>query len=210
MTAPITHSRSPELMCSQDSAVLIVDVQEKLVPAIHDAHLLVGSLMRLVDGAKLLDVPVLATEQYRKGLGPTVSPLLDRIGSTPDEKLTFSCCGCPALMERLGQLERPNLLVVGIEAHVCVQQTVLDLLHAGFRVFVATDAVGSRRTTDLQGALRRMETSGAILTTVESVLFEWCETAAAPRFKELSRLVKPPVEPVRVDLSEFVSKETMT
>lgn len=193
MTASISHSRSPELMSSQDSVVLIVDVQEKLVPAISDAGLLVGSLVRLVNGARLLEVPVLATEQYPKGLGPTVAPLLASIGSPPDEKLTFSCCGCPALMERLEKLARPNVLVAGVEAHVCVQQTVLDLLHAGFRVFVASDAVGSRRPTDMQGALRRMETSGAILTTVESVLFEWCETAAAPQFKELSKLVKPPV-----------------
>lgn len=201
MTESITHSRSPELMRGPETTLLIVDVQERLVRAIADHGVLLGNLARLIAGARLLDVSIVATEQYPRGLGPTVSPLRESLVGAIYEKLTFSCGGCSELMEHLARLGTSNVLVAGIEAHVCVQQTVLDLLHAGYRVYVAADGVGSRQPVDLQWALRRMETSGAILTSVESALFEWCESAQSPKFKELSRLVKPPIEPVVLEPS---------
>jgi nicotinamidase-related amidase len=181
--------RSPELMSVGDSALLVVDVQEKLVPAIADHARVVFNVGRLIDGARLLGLPVVATEQYPRGLGPTVPELAQRLGPIPD-KLTFSCCGCPEIFTSLRDQGIHKILVAGIEAHVCVQQTVLDLLGDGWRVYLAVDAVGSRTPLDRDTALRRMDSSGAVLTTTEAALFEWCEVAGTPEFKEVSRLVR--------------------
>lgn len=189
MIEPPPSHRSPELMSRHDTALVVVDVQEKLLRAIPDAQRLVWNIQRLVDAACALGIEVLATEQYPKGLGPTIEPLAARLGPLP-EKLAFSAVGCDALRARLDTLDRPNLLVCGIETHVCVQQTALDLLHAGFRVFIAADAVASRAALDREIALQRMIASGVTMTTVESAMFEWCETAAAPEFKLISQLVK--------------------
>ncbi|MGE0759710.1 MAG: hydrolase [Pirellulaceae bacterium] len=181
--------RSPELMSRADSALLVVDVQDKLLPSIPSQARLVWNIRRLIDGARLLGVPVLATEQYPRGLGPTAPELARRLGTIP-EKLTFSCAGCAALVSELRNLQRPKVLVVGIEAHVCVQQTVLDLLADGYRIYVGADAIGSRFPLDRKIALRRMEVTGATLTTVESALFEWCSAAGSPEFKQISALVR--------------------
>ena len=189
MLEPSRMPRSPELMSRDDTALLVVDVQDKLVRSIPDSDRLVWNIGRLIEAAQLLGVPVTATEQYPQGLGATVAPLATRLGAIP-AKLTFSCVGCEALRSRLEELDRPNILVCGIESHVCVQQTVFDLLHAGYRVLVAVDGVSSRGALDLQVALRRMESSGATLTTVEATLFEWCEAAGTPEFKQISNLVK--------------------
>ena len=178
-------------MSRGDAALLVVDVQEKLVPAIADHARVVWNVRRLVDGAKILGLPVVGTEQYPKGLGPTVGELTDQLGPVPSE-LTFSCGGCPELFERLQGRGIHKILVCGIEAHVCVQQTVLDLLADGWRVYVAADAVGSRFEVDYRTSLQRMDSSGATLTTAEAALFEWCETAGTPEFKQISRLAREP------------------
>ncbi len=181
--------RSPELMSIGETALLVVDVQEKLVPAIADHRRVVFNTRRLIDGAKILGIPVVATEQYPKGLGPTVPELAERLGPIPD-KLTFSCSGCPEVFQELQTQGIHKILVAGIETHVCVQQTVLDLLGDGWRVYLAVDAVGSRNPLDRDTALRRMDSSGAVLTTTEAALFEWCQVAGTPQFKEISRLVR--------------------
>ncbi len=181
--------RSSELMCRSDSALLVVDVQEKLIPAIIAAVRIVWNVRRLIEGAKLLGLPAVATEQYPQGLGPTVPELASLLKSRP-AKLSFSCRELPALFADLRQRNIEKLLVCGIETHVCVQQSVLDLLADGWRVHVAVDAVGSRRDLDHQTALRRMESSGAVLTTTEAALFEWCQTAGTPEFKQISRIVR--------------------
>lgn len=172
-----------------ETALLVVDVQEKLVPAIADHRRVVFNTRRLIDGAKILGIPVVATEQYPKGLGPTVPELAERLGPIPD-KLTFSCSGCPEVFQELQNQGIHKILVAGIETHVCVQQTVLDLLGDGWRVYLAVDAVGSRNPLDRDTALRRMDSSGAVLTTTEAALFEWCQVAGTPQFKEISRLVR--------------------
>jgi len=181
--------RSPELMSSTDTALLVVDVQEKLVPAIAGRHEVVWNVRRLIDGAKILGMPVAATEQYPKGLGPTVPELAERLGAIPS-KLTFSCLGCPEVFRELQRRGVHKVLVCGIEAHVCVQQTVLDLMANGWRVYVAADAVGSRREVDYRTALERMDAAGATVTTTEAALFEWCRVAGSPEFKQISRLAK--------------------
>ncbi len=181
--------RSPELLSRDTSALLVVDVQDRLLAVMAEARRIVWNSRRLIDGATTLGVPVLATEQYPKGLGKTAAELLPLLGEIPS-KLTFSCGGCPEIFENLQEQGKYQILVAGIEAHVCVLQTVLDLLADGFRVFVALDAVGSRFDTDCQTALRRMESSGATLTTTEAALFEWCEVAGTPEFKKISALVR--------------------
>jgi nicotinamidase-related amidase len=187
--------RSPELMSRGDTALLVVDVQEKLLPLIGRRAQVVWNIRRLIDGARILGVDVAATEQYPKGLGPTTSELAERLDDIPS-KLTFSCGECGNVFRQFADRGRHKVLVVGIEAHVCVQQTVLDLLGDGFRIYVAVDAVSSRREIDYQTALRRMDSAGATLTTTEATLFEWCEVAGTPEFKQISRLVQemPPDE----------------
>jgi len=184
-------SRSPELMSRDDTALLVVDVQEKLLPAINEGGRVAWNVRRLIDGAKILGIPVFATEQYPNGLGPTIDGLRDRLGDVPD-KLGFSCRSCDGLFAELQRIARFKVLVVGIETHVCVQQTVLDLLAAGFRACIAVDAVGSRFPVDRDIAIRRMDSSGATVTTTEAALFEWCETAEIPEFKVISTLVREP------------------
>ena len=180
---------SPELMSAADTALLVVDVQERLIGAIAGHQRLVWNAGRLIDGAKILGLPVVATEQYPQGLGPTVPELAGRLGPVP-AKLAFSCGGRGEIFAELEQRGIQKLLVCGIEAHVCVEQTVLDLLAAGWRVYVAVDAVSSRFEIDYQTALRRMDSAGATLTTTEAALFEWCQVAGTPEFKEISRLAK--------------------
>jgi len=182
-------SRSPELMSQSDSALLVVDVQEKLVEAMVAAARMVWNVRRLIDGAKLLGLPVVASEQYPQGLGATVPELASLLEHRP-AKLSFSCRELPGLFADLRQRNIEKLLVCGLETHVCIQQTALDLLSDGWRVYVAVDAVGSRYDLDHQTALRRMESSGAVLTSTEAVLFEWCQTADTPEFKQIRRIVR--------------------
>jgi len=188
MTAQ-TLSRSPELMAPQDTILLVVDVQQKLMPLIPGGTRIVWNLRRLLDGAEATGLRVLATEQYPQGLGPTVPELAGRLGTIPS-KMTFSCGGCEPFVSQLEALAVSKVMVAGIECHVCVQQTVLDLLAAGYRVYVPVDAVGSRYAIDYETGLRRMETSGATLTTTESALFEWCQESGTPTFKKISALVR--------------------
>jgi nicotinamidase-related amidase len=182
--------RSPELMSAADTALLVIDVQERLVPAIAGQKRVVWNIRRLIDGAMILGLPVLATEQYPAGLGPTVPELAQRIPGPIPSKLSFSCSGCPGLFDSIAARGTSRLLVCGIEAHVCVAQSVLDLLASGWRVYVGVDAVGSRFDVDYRTALSRLDASGATLTTTEAALFEWCQVAGTPEFKQISQLVR--------------------
>jgi nicotinamidase-related amidase len=180
--------RSPELMTRNDTGLLVIDVQTKLMDKMTDRDAVVANVARLIEGAKILGIPVQATEQYPKGIGPTVPELADRLPVRP-EKLTFSCCGLPEVAEQFHSRGVQRVLLAGIETHVCVQQTALELLAQGFRVYIAADAVASRKELDRELAFRRMEQSGAVLTTTEAALFEWTERAGTPEFKQISRLV---------------------
>jgi len=186
--------RSPLLMNRHDTALLIVDVQEKLVPYIHNHRRLLWNASRLVAGASALDVDIYVSEQYPQGLGSTVEPIATGLGEKFQdvcfEKKMFSCRECQSLWEQLVADSIRKVVVVGIETHVCVMQTALDLLAAGFEVYVCTDAVGSRFEHDSQTALSRLESSGATLVTTEMTLFEWCEHAGDEKFKTISSLVR--------------------
>src|SRR5262249_47757934 len=180
----------PERLSVLDTALLVIDVQEKLVPKIHDASALVRNIAFLLDGCRILGVPVSATEQYAKGLGGAVAELASRLPAERPDKLAFSSCAVPDIVDGFRRNGRPKILIAGIETHVCVMQTVLDLLALGFRVFVAVDAVGSRYVVDHETALLRMQQAGAIPVTSEMAAFELTTVAGTPQFKEISRLVQ--------------------
>jgi nicotinamidase-related amidase len=181
--------RNPELLSASSSRLLVVDVQKKLLPLIPVAQRLIHNCRRLLDGAKILQVPAIGTEQYPKGLGPTTPELAELVGTTR-EKLTFSCVPVLDWGDAAGVTDdRDQIVVIGMETHVCVLQTVLDLIAGGFRVYVPADAVASRSELDWRIALERMASSGATITTVESILFEWCQQAGTPVFKEIQKLI---------------------
>jgi nicotinamidase-related amidase len=184
--------RSPELMNRDDSALLVVDMQAKLLPLIPGHERLIWNVGRLIDGATILGVPVAATEQYPQGLGPTAPELAARLGTIP-AKLAFSCGECGDIFTSWRDQGIWKILVCGIETHVCVGQTVHDLLGEGFRVYVAADAVAARGSFDHEISLRRMDSAGATLTTAEAALFEWCGRAGSPEFKQISQLIKQPM-----------------
>ncbi|MAQ91292.1 MAG: hydrolase [Rhodopirellula sp.] len=184
-----TPPRSSELMTPEDTGLLVVDLQEKLVPVITDHTTITWNVSRLLRAAHALDVPTAATEQYPQGLGDTVD-MGEYQPKDVVEKLMFSCREADDIFRDWAEGSIRKILICGIETHVCIQQTVLDLLSEGFRVYLAVDAIGARHALDHQIALRRMESSGAVLTTTEAAMFEWCESAANPKFKTISHLVR--------------------
>lgn len=206
-----------------ESVGLVVDVQERLFPHMHERDALESRLLVLTRGLEALGVPLLVTQQYTKGLGETIPSLrhafgwsqtsADTAGSSgvapgagagtaaptaPDptdstpfiEKRAFSCCDEPGFSRALAALARPRVIVAGIEAHVCVLQTALDLQAGGYTAVVVTDCVSSRRASDRDVAFRRMQSEGVLLTTCESILFELARSSAAESFRAISRLVK--------------------
>ena len=189
--ADVAPARSPLLMSRHDTAMLVVDVQQKLVPHINQHWMVTWNVRRLVDAARILGVPRLCTEQYPRGLGSTIPELQSGL-VVDDEKAMFSCRDCKNVARRLEEAGLQKILLCGIETHVCIQQTALDFLAMGFDVWLAVDACGSRNPTDHRVATRRMESAGISLTTTEAALFEWCEIAGTPEFKRISELVQEP------------------
>jgi nicotinamidase-related amidase len=179
----------PTKLSAADTALLVIDVQDKLVPLIADAAAMVRNIAFLIDAARLLHMPVLATEQYPKGLGSTVPELLKRLPERPD-KVAFSCAAVPSVVETLHREARPKVVLAGIESHVCVLQTALDLLALDFRVYLPVDAISARSRLDHELAMRRLEKAGAIVTSSEGVVFECTGTSAHPAFKQISALVQ--------------------
>lgn len=181
--------RSPELMDRTDTALLVVDVQQKLVDLISARARILWNIRRLLKAAEALGLPHAVTEQNPGKLGPTARELSDVIG-TPAPKMAFSCAECSEIFDRWRDAGIYRVLVCGIETHVCVQQTAFDLSASGFQVYLAVDAVGARHSIDHETALRRMEAAGVVVTSTESAMFEWCRTSATPEFRTISALVK--------------------
>ena len=171
------------------SQLLLVDMQEKLFPFIAGNTNIVKKTITLIEGMKALSVPMMAARQYPKGLGDTIEALRPYFSAYHD-KMTFSCCGNETLLAELQSTDRKNIIIAGIEAHICVLQTVIDLKALGYLPIVVVDAVGSRTKRDYKTALERIKYEGGILTTVESILFELCFQAGSEAFKTISRLVK--------------------
>lgn len=183
--------RHPIILKKETSALLIIDLQEKILPVIRNVDIVIENTIKLIKGFKTLNLPIYFTEQYPKGLGPTSSKILAQLkGYNAIQKMSFSCFGAEDLFTELRSKKLHQIIISGVESHVCVQQTVLDLLANDFQVNVAADAVSSRREFDFQIALDRMRTLGAEITTTESILFELLEVCGTPEFKEISRIVK--------------------
>ncbi len=183
------HVRSPHRLDADRSALWVIDLQEKLVPAIPSAAAVERQIHRLIQAARRLAVPTAATVQYPQGLGPLVPSLREHFPS-PEAKRDFSATVCRDALDRWTAQGRDQILVAGVETHVCVQQTVLDLLAEGLRPFVVAEAVASRHGRDHELAMDRMRDCGATLITVEAVLFEWFGTSDRPEFKDVSSIVK--------------------
>lgn len=181
--------RSPELLSATASELVVIDVQERLLPAMRDGERLVANIRRLLDGAAVLGVSTTATEQNPAKLGPTIS-LLAELLPVRHAKMAFSAAECGDLPTAWNAAEIRQVVLCGIESHVCVLQSALDFLAAGFEVHIVADAVSSRNEQDHEVALARLASSGATITTTEAVLFEWCGTADRPEFKAISALVK--------------------
>ena len=170
------------------SALLLIDFQSRLMPAIAEGEAAVGNARRLLEAAQLLDIPVFVTEQNAKGLGPTVPELLSGIDARLFQKTCFDACRMAGFIEQLP--DRPDLVVAGCETHVCVLQTALGLIEAGRHVFLVRDAVGSRRAESKETAIRRLERHGAEIVTTEMVVFEWVESSEHPGFRDALALVR--------------------
>lgn len=186
-------ARHPALLCRERALLLIVDIQERLAAVMPRRDETVAAAVLLARASRALGVPILLSEQYRKGLGPTVPEVGDALAGAaePIEKQEFSCVLAPPIREAISaRPERDQILVVGMEAHVCVYQTVLDLLHIGRQVHVAADAVCSRFDRDAEAALRSMAAAGAAVTTAESAVFQLLVRAGTPEFKAVLPLVK--------------------
>lgn len=186
-------ARSPHALSPVRSLLVVIDVQERLVPTIAQHESVVRNIRFLMDVAELLKVRTVVTEQYPKGLGPTIPELAShKVVASRLEKIRFSAA--QVLLESgLANADSAGpiqFVLAGIESHICVQQTALDLLHAGHAVFLAADATGSRHPADSAMAIQRMQKAGVIVTTVESAAFEWCEKAGSDEFKSLSQLVR--------------------
>ncbi len=179
------------LISKEQSILLVIDVQERLMAVIPNREQIITNVSKLIQGARLHDVPILYTEQYPKGLGATETTLLALLNGQPRiEKLSFSACGQPEVVVLLKERQRPQVILAGVEAHVCVLQTALDLLHLGYHPYIVADAISSRHSFDWQMALKRLRQHGATITSVESVLFEWTRAAGTEVFKKISALVK--------------------
>jgi nicotinamidase-related amidase len=173
------------------TAALIIDIQERLFPFIFENENLTKNVSKLIGGLKIIGIPIFVTEQYTKGLGPTIEPVATTLGNLPRiEKMSFSCCDESRVMEGIAVSGRENIIIAGIESHVCILQTVIDLIRNGYHPVVVEDCVSSRNVNDKQMAIARMRREGAVITTVESILFELLRYSGTEQFKGISKLVK--------------------
>lgn len=188
----ITTDKTYRIMRDNCQA-MIIDVQEKLAPHIYRQQKILGKIVTLIEGLQALDVPIMLNEQYKKGLGetlPEIMEALDTAKAKAVEKVTFSACDNDEAWNYLAQQNRNAVLLFGVETHVCVMQTALDLLDNGMQPVIIADATGSRNAYDRKQAIRRMRRAGAVITTTESILFELCRSSKDPAFKTISNLVK--------------------
>jgi len=174
-----------------DCIALVIDIQQKLFPHINLNAELEQNTLKLIKGLKTLNIPIVLTEQYPKGLGKTIASVTEILSDlTVFEKTSFSCIDNAAILKQLQAIGKRNVIICGIETHVCVLQTVIDLLAKNFCPVVIADCVASRKEQDKNTALLRMQSEGAIITSYESVLFELVRTADASEFKQISAIVK--------------------
>ena len=175
----------------EETAAIVIDIQERLLPHIFQWEQTLQNSLKLIEGLQVLSVPIVVTQQYTKGLGPTDPSIVDRIsGFSHIEKSTFSCCGESVFKEKISSLGKKYIILCGIETHVCVLQTCIDLLEEGYIPVVVEDCVSSRKPNDKAVAIARMRQEGARITTFESILFELTQCSGTETFKSISKLVK--------------------
>lgn len=183
--------KSQKLLKKENTALLVVDMQEKLFNAMFNNDSLLSNCIKLVKGCKELEIPIFYTEQYPKGLGPTHPDLLELLKEYPRfEKDTFSCASINPLIDQLRSNNIHNIILCGIESHVCVLQTAFDFDAIGFHTFVVANAVSSRNNFDYDYALRRLTHSNIQIITVEMALFEMVEKSGTEIFKKISQIIK--------------------
>ncbi|MEE9496704.1 MAG: hydrolase [Desulfobacterales bacterium] len=179
------------MITTENTALVLIDVQEKLVPAMHDKEALLNNLKKMVKGARILGLPILLTEQNPAGLGPTVPEIAELLPEEkPVSKFSFSSCGTEQFIEELKAVNRQNILIVGMEAHVCVYQTAADLVNLNYDVQVVADAVASRTLENKKIGLEKSKAAGAGITSTEIALFELVKIAKGDKFKEIIKIVK--------------------
>jgi len=182
----------PKRIVKEEAVLVVVDLQERMIPAMHDGAGAVDEAAKLVKGFITLGCPVLVTQQYTKGLGESVAEIKEAFPSFEHyEKSSFSAMADEIFRDALKKAGRKSVVLCGVEAHVCILQSALDMLAAGYDVFLATDAIASRKDRDKNPAIKRMANSGVILTSVESALFELLDNdSKSETFKAISRLIK--------------------
>ena len=179
------------ILKKENAALVIVDIQERLAVAMSEKDRVIANTQHLIEASKMMRFPLVVTEQYPKGLGPTVAEIKGVLtGHNPIEKITFSCCGEPSFPKAVSATGRKQIILVGMETHVCVLQTCLDLLQAGYTVHVVSDAVCSRSAENYRTALEYMRDAGAVITCTETVLFQLLERAGSDEFKAISKRIR--------------------
>lgn len=172
---------------------LIVDIQEKLVPVIYNSEELIANTIKLIKGLNELDVPIIISQQYTKGLGMTVPEILDACGEDVSfyyDKLSFSCAQDETILSAIKACNKKNIIICGMEAHICVLQTVIDLIMLGYNVILIEDCISSRREADKHTGIKRAYAEGAIPASYESLLFELMQCAGTESFKKISAIIK--------------------
>jgi len=178
------------MLKTENTIMLVIDIQTRLLPSIHSCDALEQKAAACIKGCKLLNIPIIVLQQYTKGLGETTPLLKSALGDfEPVEKITFSACKTAEFMDKFKASGKENVIITGIEAHICVQMTVLELLAEGYSVYVAADCIGSRNEADRIYAEARMRQAGAVITTLESILFELLVRADHPERKEITKLI---------------------
>jgi len=179
------------ILNKDDSILVIVDIQESLANVMSERKKVVENSLHLIEISKLLNIPVILTEQYPKGLGHTVNEIKEALPSyAPFEKMTFDCCKGPAFLENIGNLKKKNIILTGMETHVCILQTCLSLLKNGYKVHLVKDAVCSRTKDNFIAGIEMMRDAGAVITCTETVLFQLLEKAGTEEFKAISKRIK--------------------
>lgn len=184
---PVRQALEPE-----NAELWVIDMQDKLMPLIAGHEAVTFNSVTMIRAARLLGLPIVCTEHYPRGLGRTAAPVREAIGDGAErfEKTIFSCCGPEAVRQHLAGSGRRQIVTVGIETHICVQQTALELLRLGFQPYVCADAVGSRHELDYDVALLRMQQAGAVVTTAEAAIYELMHDTGHPAFKQVIELIK--------------------
>jgi len=175
----------------EDTVLLIIDIQEKLAVVMKERDKVVKNNLHLIELAKMINMPIVVTEQYPKGLGPTVAEIREALPVyRPVEKMTFDCCGQPAFLEELKEQKRKKVVVTGMETHICVLQTCIGLLGGGINVHLVQDAVCSRTKENWETGIEFMRDAGAAVTSTETVLFQLLKVAGTEEFKKISKRIK--------------------